>query len=200
MYDDFSFVDRVVDPGYVYHSAMADLWSRVALRLAEAEVLPLRYSNTAQFVLDEVQSLRERIDDANAGVASGQRQAGRRSRSARARRAHAARSGERGGVARRPVAHRRGAFRRRRGGLNASLIATERALCGSGLPGRTWFRHELYAPGLNTGYAAVPLPRLGQAVLDKDHTALRARRSRSRRRSSGRARRSGRRPRSLAPR
>jgi len=50
-------------------------------------------------------------------------------------------------------------------------MRAERALLGPGLPGRPWFRHELYAPGLNTGYAAVPLPRLGQAVLDADARA-----------------------------
>ena len=50
-------------------------------------------------------------------------------------------------------------------------MGAERALLGPGLPGRTWFRHELYAPGLNTGYAPVPLPRLGQAVLDNDARA-----------------------------
>ena len=44
-------------------------------------------------------------------------------------------------------------------------------MCSSDLTGRTWFRHELYAPGLNTGYAPVPLPRLGQAVLDGDGRA-----------------------------
>ena len=47
-------------------------------------------------------------------------------------------------------------------------MRAERALLGPGLPGRPWFRHELYAPGLNTGYAPVPLSRLGQAVLDND--------------------------------
>ena len=59
-------------------------------------------------------------------------------------------------------------------GINAALLGAERALLGPGLPGRAWFRNELYAPGLNTGYAPVPLPRLGQAVLDKDPRALRA--------------------------
>ena len=55
--------------------------------------------------------------------------------------------------------------------MNSALMRTERALLGPGLPGREWFRHELYAPGLNTGYAAVPLPRMGQAVLDGDAKA-----------------------------
>ena len=57
---------------------------------------------------------------------------------------------------------------------NTALVQVDRALLGPGLPGRPWFRHELYAPGLNTGYAGVPLPRLGQAVLDKDRAAYRA--------------------------
>jgi N-acetylated-alpha-linked acidic dipeptidase len=55
---------------------------------------------------------------------------------------------------------------------NARLLATERAFLGAGLPGRTWFRHELYAPGLNTGYAAVPLPELGQSLLDRSQAGL----------------------------
>src|SRR5262249_57293419 len=54
------------DPGYHYHLAMSDLWSRVTLRIAEAELLPLRYSRTGQFALDELQALDERLDDANA--------------------------------------------------------------------------------------------------------------------------------------
>jgi N-acetylated-alpha-linked acidic dipeptidase len=58
--------------------------------------------------------------------------------------------------------------------INAALMQAERAMLGAGLPGRPWFRHELYAPGLNTGYAAVALPRVGQAMLDRDPKALRA--------------------------
>ena len=50
-------------------------------------------------------------------------------------------------------------------------MGIERAFLGTGLPNRLWFRHEIYAPGLNTGYAPVPLPRLGQAVLDRDPAA-----------------------------
>src|SRR5262249_54051926 len=55
---------------------------------------------------------------------------------------------------------------------NAKLISAERAFLGDGLQGRTWFRHELYAPGLNTGYAPVPLPGIGQAIMDKSQPAL----------------------------
>lgn len=170
MYDDFEYMDRVIDPGYAYSIMMTSLWSRVAMRLAEAELLPLRYSNTGQFALDELRAIEDRMDDANAGVsvdslrlaadlaplkaaATRLRDAGR---ALEARGDGAVASGA-------PLT-----------AINAALLGAERALLGPGLPGRGWFRNELYAPGLNTGYAPVPLPRLGQAVLDKDPAALRS--------------------------
>jgi len=172
MYDDFEYVDRIVDAGFLTHAAMADLWTRVTLRLAEAEVLPLRYSRTAQFALDEMQSLEDRATDGNFQVADSlrleadltpARQAAIRLRDeavALERALDAALAGGAwpdGGAAR----------------ANLALIAAERGFVGTGLPGRPWFRHELYAPGLNTGYAAVSLPRLGQALLDRNPKAWR---------------------------
>ena len=171
MYDDFEYLDRVVDPGYAYHSAMIDLWQRVAQRLAEAEVLPLRYTNTALFTFDELQSLDERAEDAGAGKPDTSRftatLAAARQSAAKLRNAAFE-------LERRSDAALLGSGPWPAGGANAintALIGAERALLGPGLPGREWFRHELYAPGLNTGYAPVPLPRLGQAVLDSDPKA-----------------------------
>ncbi|HEY2954016.1 MAG TPA: M28 family metallopeptidase [Candidatus Eisenbacteria bacterium] len=172
LYDDFEFVDRVLDPGFAVHSTMVDLWSRLTLRLAEAEAVPLHYSRTAQFVLDEIQSLEERADDANAGIADSLKLRADLAplRAAATRLRDAARALE----TRTAAALGGGAWP---GGsaaaLNSALIGVERAFLGAGLPGRPWFRHEIYAPGLNTGYAGTPLPRLAQAVLDKDPKAWR---------------------------
>ena len=33
-----------------------------------------------------------------------------------------------------------------------------------GLPGRPWFRHTVYAPGEYTGYAAVVIPGVNEAI------------------------------------
>lgn len=171
MYDDFDFMDRVVDPGFAYHATATELWSRLALRLAEAEVVPLRYSNTGTFVIDELQSVEERAEDAAVGKPDSLRftatVSGARTAAAKLRNAAI-------GLERRADAALEGTQPWPSGGanaINASLLAAERALLGPGLPGRTWFRHEVYAPGLNTGYAAVPLPRVGQAILDKDPKA-----------------------------
>ena len=37
-----------------------------------------------------------------------------------------------------------------------------------GLPGRPWFRHQIYAPGINTGYAAQYLPGIRDALEQGD--------------------------------
>jgi N-acetylated-alpha-linked acidic dipeptidase len=51
--------------------------------------------------------------------------------------------------------------------LNQALRGAERALLVSeGLPHRPWFRHAIYAPGEYTGYAAVVIPGVNEA-LDK---------------------------------
>jgi N-acetylated-alpha-linked acidic dipeptidase len=48
-------------------------------------------------------------------------------------------------------------------------MAVERAfLDPRGLRGRAWFKHEIYAPGIYTGYAAQPLTDFRQALDDRN--------------------------------
>lgn len=50
-------------------------------------------------------------------------------------------------------------------GLNSALIQSERTLTNpQGLPGRPWYHHLIYAPGLYTGYAAKTIPGVREAV------------------------------------
>ena len=44
----------------------------------------------------------------------------------------------------------------------------------AGLPLRPWFKHLIYAPGLNTGYAAVIFPGVHDALAAGDDTQVRA--------------------------
>jgi N-acetylated-alpha-linked acidic dipeptidase len=56
-------------------------------------------------------------------------------------------------------------------GMNAKLREAERALLlPEGLPNRPWFHHAIYAPGQYTGYAAVVIPGVNEAI---DHGDLR---------------------------
>ena len=53
--------------------------------------------------------------------------------------------------------------------LNQALSGAERALLiPQGLPNRPWFRHVIYAPGEYTGYAAVVIPGVNEAIDAKD--------------------------------
>ncbi len=49
--------------------------------------------------------------------------------------------------------------------LNEIIFRTERALTKpEGLKGRPWFIHEIYAPGLYTGYGVKTLPSVREAI------------------------------------
>ena len=49
--------------------------------------------------------------------------------------------------------------------LNAQLVQVERALTEpAGLPGRPWYQHTIYAPGLYTGYGVKTLPGIRESI------------------------------------
>jgi N-acetylated-alpha-linked acidic dipeptidase len=52
--------------------------------------------------------------------------------------------------------------------VNQLLMQSERKLANSeGLPGRPWFKHQLYAPGFYTGYAVKTVPAVREAIEQK---------------------------------
>jgi N-acetylated-alpha-linked acidic dipeptidase len=152
MYDDFYWINHIGDPGYRYHTLMTRLWGVLALRLANAEVLPYNFDfyagNIRQFVeeLDkeshagrhmDLQPLRDRISEFEA--------AGR------------ALNGS--------IAHAQagGAERAALGRLNREMMQVERNwLNPDGIPGRPWFKHMLYAARYT--YAHLELPGLTEAA------------------------------------
>jgi N-acetylated-alpha-linked acidic dipeptidase len=56
--------------------------------------------------------------------------------------------------------------------LNAALRQAESALLSdAGLPKRPWYKHTIYAPGEYTGYAAVVIPGVNEAI-EQDNAAV----------------------------
>jgi N-acetylated-alpha-linked acidic dipeptidase len=52
--------------------------------------------------------------------------------------------------------------------VNHTLIQSERQLTSpDGLPGRPWFKHQIYAPGFYTGYDVKTLPAVREAIEQK---------------------------------
>jgi N-acetylated-alpha-linked acidic dipeptidase len=52
--------------------------------------------------------------------------------------------------------------------VNRKLTQAERALTlPDGLPGRPWFKHQIYAPGFYTGYGVKTIPGVREAIEEK---------------------------------
>jgi N-acetylated-alpha-linked acidic dipeptidase len=52
--------------------------------------------------------------------------------------------------------------------VNATLAVLEQSLTDShGLPGREWYQHMIYAPGLHTGYGVKTLPGIREAIEER---------------------------------
>jgi N-acetylated-alpha-linked acidic dipeptidase len=52
--------------------------------------------------------------------------------------------------------------------INAALTDLEQALTDPrGLPGRAWYQHMIYAPGLYTGYGVKTLPGIREAIEER---------------------------------
>jgi N-acetylated-alpha-linked acidic dipeptidase len=153
MYDDFFWMNHFGDPGYRYHTLMAQLWGVLALRLANAEILPYDFDsygeNIRQFVVDlnlanhvsghiELASLQQRISDFQAAGRDLNLAIAQAISSGRLDAATAAR-------------------------VNQQLMQVERNWCNpQGIPGRPWFKHSLYAARYT--YAHLELPGLTEAA------------------------------------
>lgn len=172
-YDSFYWMSHFGDPDFVYHVAAAQLWGTVAMRLADSAGLPLDYRDYATQVRDffneSMKTARRRklagaIDEKPMTAAL-------QKFTEEAERVEKARQETVGEVeATRTEAsgrHPRAAAKLQR--INDALIAAERSLTDArGLRGRTWYTHQIYAPGTFTGYAAQPLPDFRQALDDRN--------------------------------
>src|SRR5437867_4344030 len=159
-YDSFYWMSHFGDPTFQYHVAAAQIWGTVALRLADAPGLPFDYTDYGtqlrEFV-NETKRLANRkklgeVFDSKSMLAAIDNFAAEAEKIDKRRRDEV-----------KDLDNKSAQLRR----VNHALIQAERALIDDrGLRGRTWFKHQIYAPGFYTGYAALPLPDLRQAIED----------------------------------
>jgi N-acetylated-alpha-linked acidic dipeptidase len=157
MYDDFYWMNKVGDPGYRYHTLMSKVWGVLALRLANAEILPFDFAfyadNLRQFVA-ELQKNKETETHFDfkpllARVAEFEAE-GRHLNQAIERRIAT-------GALDRESSQR----------INRAIRQVESNwLNPDGIPGRVWFKHILYAARYT--YAHLELPGLTEAIEGRD--------------------------------
>jgi len=163
MYDDFYWMNNFGDPGYKYHTLCAQVWGVLALRLANADVLPLDFAVYADHIRRFVQELKK-----SKGVGENLDLTALLENVARLRSSGLAfHRATRSNLMRRPLP----AEQLTR--INRQIIDVERGwLNQDGLPGRPWFKHLLYAARYT--YAHLELPGLTEAVERGDWEAARA--------------------------
>jgi len=156
-YDDPAWMRRFGDPGYRHHVAAARLGAAVALRLANADVLPydyVEYAETMRGYLPSIDSAfaKRGWDDLDTGTLSAA--IGRMEDQARS--FEAARNAALAGSAPPKATLER---------TNAALLRVERALTRpEGLVGRSWFRNLIYVADEDNGYATMIFPSVKEAV------------------------------------
>ena len=153
-YDDFSWFSRFEDTDFTYGRALAQMNATVAVRLADAPVLPLEFKRLTASVttwLGEIE--RNEKNKANFDAV----------RKANAKLAEAAANLDKARV--HAASRLAAATPAKRAEIDRIFINAEHDLTlDPGLPGRPWYRHRLYAPGRYTGYAVKTLPGIREAV------------------------------------
>lgn len=158
IYDSLAWFKRFSDSNFTYGQVLAQLDGTAVMRLADATVLPFEFTNLAETVGDYVAELRK-LPGSQRKVNLTPLQSAQQSllKSARAYEDAYARARSLGAVFKREPAQLRA--------LNQLLRNCERLLTASeGLPARPWFKHQLYAPGLYTGYGVKTIPYVREAI------------------------------------
>lgn len=154
IYDTFAWYKKFGDPDFLYGKALARITAASLLRLADAPVLPFEFESLAH----AAKQYTEEIQKQAAGRVPLDRVLAELARiSATSRIYETELASFLGDHARADPARRKQ--------LNEVLFRTERALTlAQGLPRRPWYRHQISAPGLYTGYGAKTLPGVREAV------------------------------------
>jgi N-acetylated-alpha-linked acidic dipeptidase len=198
IYDDFYWYTHFADTEFVYGRALAQVAGSAIMRMADAELLPYNFANTADTVstyVDEVKKLLkteqddtaeknkeidegvfEATSDPKNPIAAPKRETAppflnfapldngstALTNSAREYQKAVKTAEANGGAALDGTSIDQ---------VNQLLMQTERAyLSQAGLPGRTWFKHQLYAPGAYTGYGVKTLPAVREAIEQRKWT------------------------------
>jgi N-acetylated-alpha-linked acidic dipeptidase len=193
-YDSFDHFKRFVDPTFEYGVALAKVAGRLMLRTSQAPLLPARESDFAVSIAgydDELHKLADGMrvkthelaklldDDAYELTTNPEKPRAPPPRDAEVpylnfadldnaieKLEQSAKSFDREYARLGKTDDASSSAGRER--LNAALTELEQTLTDSqGLPGREWYRHMVYAPGLHTGYGVKTLPGIREAIEER---------------------------------
>src|SRR5437660_12932289 len=150
-FDNFAWFKKFGDPDFKYEQEMARVYGIEAIRMADADVLPYDYEEYAKEITAYIEAAKKKAGKDFGSQSPDFKEA---TDAAHHFEQAAAKLFERGKNQPKYPAS-----------LNQALRQAERALLiPDGLPNRPWFHHAIYAPGQYTGYAAVVIPGVNEAI------------------------------------
>lgn len=193
-YDSFDHYSRFGDPGLVYGAMLSKTAGRMILRMAEADVLPLRATDFSETVTHYVEEMHKLADTMRESTDLQHRMLDEKLYILAADPTHPFQAPERDAAV--PMLNfapldnallrlkkcAKGCDEARteamkaglklsdaqRVELDSMLRSLEQALLNpKGLPHRDWYQHMIYAPGAKTGYAVKTLPGVREAIEDQ---------------------------------
>lgn len=148
-FDNYNWFIRNADPSFVYEQQQARVFGLEILHMADADILPYDYEAYGHAISGYIRT------------AAAHAKAGNQSLDFTALDSAAQRFTAAGAA----VRTRQLAPGADSAALNHQLRAAEDALLNpAGLPHRDWYKHTIYAPGEFTGYAAVVIPGVNEAI------------------------------------
>jgi len=146
VFDNYAWYVQNADPSFVYLQEMARVFGLEVLHMADADVLPYDYVTYGKEITQYLEAAKRKAGGSvDFGLALGA--AARFEAAADAVQKQQLAGGGDGAQ------------------LNLKLRAAEGALINpAGLPNRPWYKHTIYAPGEFTGYAAVVIPGVNEAL------------------------------------
>ena len=154
VFDNYAWFVMNADPTFVYEQEMARVFGLEVLHMADADVLPYDYVTYGQELSGYIDAAQKKAEQAGlAGLDFAPAKAAAEkftllAREVKEKQEHA------GGDSTQALA-----------ALNAQLRQVEEGfLSAPGLPNRPWYKHTIYAPGEYTGYAAVVIPGVNEAL------------------------------------
>lgn len=152
VFDNYAWYTQNADPTFVYLQEMARILGLEALHMADTDVLPYDYITYGKEITSYLETAKHKPTAGGLDFSAAEAAAARFSRAAEAIRTRQSSPGAN------PAQ------------LNSTLRATEAAfIAEGGLPNRSWYKHVIYAPGEYTGYAAVVIPGVNEAIDAKNN-------------------------------
>jgi len=153
-FDDYAWFTENADPHFEYLQEMARVLGLEAVRMADTDVLPYDYVTYAHAIRAYIGSVKKKAAENGVGSLDfAPAEAAVARLATAAQHAHDLQMTASGDLT----------------SLNRTLRSVETALLtDGGLPNRPWYKHAIYAPGEYTGYAAVVIPGVSEAVEAKN--------------------------------